>query len=137
MIILVVMKNIRPAKILGNSESTQIKSKIPEYARDYRNEYLFIRGINKACGEFIKRLDLEGEVFKSSQAYKLQFYFRKFLKAQELGYLKANSEFYIEGSDVNFIDSLECQLDDYMDLFYNPDSYDFEWRKDYPEFKEF
>ena len=43
---IVVMETIRPAKILANSESTQIKSKIPEYARDYRNEYLFIRGID-------------------------------------------------------------------------------------------
>ena len=51
----VVMKTIRPAKILANSESTQIKSKIPDYARDYRNEYLFIRGINKTCGDFIKK----------------------------------------------------------------------------------
>ena len=50
-------------------------------------------------------------------------YFRKFLKAQELDYLKDISEFYFEESDVNYIESLALQLDDYLDLFFDPDSY--------------
>ena len=29
-----------------NCNATLSKSKIPDYARDYRNEYLFIRGID-------------------------------------------------------------------------------------------
>ena len=49
----------------ANSESTKIKSKIPDYARDYRNENLFIRGINKTCGNFIKRLDFGGNLCNS------------------------------------------------------------------------
>ena len=28
-------------------------NKIPDYARDYRNEYLLIRGINKKCKDFV------------------------------------------------------------------------------------
>ena len=36
-----------------NSNATLSKSKIPDYARDYRNEYLFIRGINKTCGDIV------------------------------------------------------------------------------------
>ena len=46
------------------------KSKIPDYARDYRNEYLFIRGIDKTCGDFVKKLGRE-EIFKSPQAASL------------------------------------------------------------------
>ena len=34
-----------------NCNAILSKSKIP----DYRNEYLFIRGINKICGEFVKK----------------------------------------------------------------------------------
>ena len=49
-------------------------------------------------------------------------YFRRFVKAKELGYLEDSSEFKFEESDINFIDSLELQLDDYMDLFYDIDS---------------
>ena len=115
-------------------------NKIPDYARDYKNEYLFIRGINKTCGEFVKRMDLEGEIFNSSQANKLIFYFNKFLKAQEIEYLNDISELYFKESDVRFIESLELKLDDYMDLFYDPDSYEFDQEKyenDYRGLKEF
>ena len=62
-------------------------NKIPEYAREYKNEYLFIKGINKSCEDFLKRLDEEGKIFDSPKAKKLILYFRRFLKAQELGYL--------------------------------------------------
>ena len=44
-------KVVRKMGILGQSSNYQncIKktNKIPEYARNYKNEYLFIRGINK------------------------------------------------------------------------------------------
>ena len=43
---------------------------IPDYARDYKNEYLFIRGIDKTCAKFVKVLGRE-EIFKSHQAYSL------------------------------------------------------------------
>ena len=104
-------------------------NKIPDYAREYTNEYLFIRGINKSCEQFVKSLDQEGEVFNTPQSYKLMLYFRKFLKAQELDYLKDISEFYFEENDVKFIVILECQLEDYMDLFYDPDSNEFDQEK--------
>ena len=97
-------------------------NKIPEYARDFKNEYLFIRGINRTCEKFVKRLDLDEKIFDTPQAYQLMLYFRRFLKAKELGYLEDSSEFKFEESDINFIESLELQLDDYMDLFYDLDS---------------
>ena len=40
----------------------QKTNKIPDYARGYKNEYLFIRGINKTCEKFVKILDQEGEI---------------------------------------------------------------------------
>ena len=66
---------------------------IPDYASDYKNEYLFIRGIDKTCGKFVKILDSEGEnEFNSFQANKLELYFNKFLKAQEIEYLNDISD---------------------------------------------
>ena len=68
------------------------------------------------------------------------YYFNKFLKAQEIEYLNDISELYFKEKDVRFIESLELQLDDYMDLFYDPDSYEFDQEKyenDYPGLKEF
>ena len=34
-----------------------INSKIPEYARDFKNEYLFIRGINKEFKYFVDNIN--------------------------------------------------------------------------------
>ena len=94
-----------------NSDSILNKvKKIPDYARDYKNEYLFIRGINKVCGDFVKRLDEEENPFNNPQANKLIFYFNKFLKAQEIEYLKDISDFCFKEKDVKFIESLELRL---------------------------
>ena len=116
---------------------------IPDYAKDYKNEYLFIRGIDKTCGEFVKKLD-EEEIFKRPQANRLISYFNKFLKAQQLGYLSDTSEIYFKYIDVMSIESLELQLDDYMDLYCDEYSYEFDEEKynsnienDYPGFKKF
>ena len=125
------------------SGSTLSKSIIPDYARDYKNEYLFIRGIDKTCGEFVKRMDLDGKIFNSSQANKLMFYFNKFLKAIRLDYLKDISDFYFKEKDVKSIVSLECNLDDYTDLYCDY-SFQFDQEKfanivenDYPGLKKF
>ena len=132
-------------EVLAHTSSISEKTlKIPDYARDYRIEYLFIRGINKTCGEFVKRLDLEGEIFNSPQANKLMLHFNKFLKVQQLEYLNDISEIKFKEKDVSFIESLELQLDDYRDLYCDPDSYEFDQEKydnnvenDYPGFKSF
>ena len=136
------------AKTSNISENTlkqgKNKSKIPDYARDYRNEYLFIRGIDKICGEFIERLDLERKIFNSPKANKLMLYINRFLKAQQLEYLSDTSKIKFRVKDVSFIEILELQLDDYMDLYCDPDSYEFDEVKynnnvesDYPGFKRF
>ena len=101
------METIRPAKILANFESTQIKSKIPEYARDYRNEYLFIRGINKALEDFVIKYNLDAsKLFVSRYSDRIKFFIRKFLKAQELDYLKDTSCFIFKDCDVDNIEDL-------------------------------
>ena len=83
-----------------NCNAILSKSKIPDYAKDYKNEYLFIRGINKICGDFVKKLDEEGEIFKSPKADKLMLHINRFLKAQQLGYLNDTSEIYFKYKDV-------------------------------------
>ena len=90
-----------------DSNSILSKSKIPDYARDYKNEYLFIRGINKKLEDFIIIYLLDcSELFVSSYSDKIKFFIRKFLKAQELGYLKDTSCFIFKECDVENIDFL-------------------------------
>ena len=138
------METIRSAQIQANSDSTQTKNKIPEYAKDFKKEWLIIRGINKECGEFIERLDFSRDLFISPQANHLKKYIKKFLKAQERGRLKDISGFYFKYFDVNNIDCLEEQLNNYTDLYVDLDSYEFDEEyydlhidRDYPGFKEF
>ena len=117
---------------------------IPDYVKDFRNEWLFIRGINKKCGKFLNRLYCGGDLFNGSRTNKLKYLIKKFLKAQERGRLKDISGFYFKYFDVNNIDCLEEQLGYYTDLYVDPDSYEFDEEcydmridRDYPGFKEF
>ena len=107
--------------ILEQKKCVRSINKIPEYARDFKNEYLFIRGINKECEKFVKKLDIDGKIFDTPKAFQIFLYIRRFIKAKELGYLEDNSEFKFEESDVKYIESLELQIDAYMDLFYDID----------------
>ena len=114
---------------------------IPDYAKDFKNEWLFIRGINKTCGVFVKRLDFGGDLFNSPIANSL--YIKRFLQAQERGRLKDISGFYLKYYDANNIEFLEEQLDSYCDLYFDPDSFEFDQKyydlhvdRDYPGFKE-
>ena len=70
---------------------------IPEYAKDFKKEWLVIRGINKECGEFIERTNYISEgKFNSPQANRIKYFIKNFLKAQERGRLKDISSFYFE-----------------------------------------
>ena len=70
------------------SNISKSNSKIPDYARDYRNEYLFIRGIDKTCdGLEMKLYYPDKEIFKSAKFDKMKRLINKFVKAQKLGYL--------------------------------------------------
>ena len=119
---------------------------IPDYSSDYKNEYLFIRGIDKKCGEFKIRLDkdIEGKILDSPQAVSLIRCFNRFLKAQQLEYLNDISNLYLYEYHVRFIDTLEFHLEDFTDLYCDPDSFEFDQEKydnnvenDYPGFKKF
>ena len=118
-------------------------NKIPEYARDFKKEWLCIRGINKECGNIIKSLDFGGDLFNSSRANGLKGYIRQILRAEEFGKIKNVSSLNFKDCDVNNILCLEEQLDSYCDLYVDPDSYEFDQEYydlcidiDYPGFKE-
>ena len=140
------METIRPAQIPANTESTPIKSKIPEYASQFKKEWLVIRGINKTCGDFIERTNYisEGKKFNTPQANRIKYFIKKFLKAQERGRLKDISGFYFKYYDALNINFLAEELDRYFYLYVNLDgSYEFDEEyynmnidSDYPDLKE-
>ena len=101
-----VFKVVRKMGILDRFSHSQncIKStnKIPPYAREYKKEYLFIRGINKEFKYFIDKLDdLNDGLFESHRANRIKYFMKRFLRGQEKGKLKDISEFCISYNDID------------------------------------
>ena len=64
-------------------------NKIPEYAREYKKEYLFIRGINKEFKYFVDNInDATHGLFKNHKVARIKNLIKRFLKGQERGKLK-------------------------------------------------
>ena len=114
--------------ILDTSSNYQncIKStnnKIPEYAREYKREYQFIRGINKEFKYLINKLDnLNNGLFESYIADRIKYFMKRFLRAQEKGKLEDISEFEIEYDIVFNLIKIKNKLnniDQYLDFILN------------------
>ena len=104
-------------------------NKIPPYAKNFKKEYLFIRGINKEFKYFIDKLDdLNNGLFESHRANRIKYFMKIFLRGQEKGKLRDISELEIDEKDVNnliFIkDKFRCHKIRY-DYFYDDDDNDY------------
>ena len=68
----------------------KMNNKIPEYAREYKREYQFIRGINKEFKYLIDFMDniTTRELFLNHKVDRLKYFIKRFLKAQKSGKLK-------------------------------------------------
>ena len=88
------------------NNTNNYNNKIPEYARDYKKEWLFIRGINKTAGRIITKLenitDYE-KVFSSPGVKALVRDFRVVLAFERMGKLKKIKELKFKLSDVDKI----------------------------------
>ena len=125
--------------ILAHSSNFQncIKktNKIPEYARNFKNEYLFIRGINKEMESFVKKyLTDTTELFVSSYNDRIKSFIKKFMKAQELGYLNDTSCFKFKECDVENIVFLFERM--HFD-FEEDEEFDEGHPDDYPGYRDF
>ena len=79
-------------------------NKIPEYAREYKKEYLFIRGINKELKYLVDNIHkVTKGLFMGHKADRLKYFIKRFLRGQERGKLKDISNFEIEEDDVKNI----------------------------------
>ena len=77
-------------------------NKIPPYARDYKKEYLFIRGLNKEFEYFKNKLDkLNDGLFESNISNKIKYNMKRFLRGQEKGKLKDISNPMLPRYDVD------------------------------------
>ena len=125
--------------ILAHSSNFQncIKktNKIPEYARDFKNKWLFIIGINKLFYKFEDKSEkYEREIYNSIYCNNIKYFMKRFLKYQERGYIKDTSNFVFKKIDVFFIKDI-CSMLIYENEMYNKDEmYKYEF---YQGFKDF
>ena len=78
------------------------KNKIPEYAKEYKREYQFIRGINKEFKYLINKLDnLNNGLFESNISNRIKYNMKRFLRGQEKGKLKDISDLVLQRDDLN------------------------------------
>ena len=93
--------------ILGKSSNYQncIKStnnKIPEFAREYKKEYLYIRGLNKEFKYLVNKLDdLNNGLFESNTVNRIKFIMKRFLRGQEKGKINDISNLMLQRDDVD------------------------------------
>ena len=104
--------------ILAQSSNSQncIKKTnvIPEYARDYKNEYLFIRGINKEFKYFVENIkEATRGLFQNHRVDRIKKFIKKFVLAQKLGYLNDVSNFEIKSSDVDYLIKIKKNFDNF------------------------
>ena len=118
--------------ILAHSSNFQncIKktNKIPEYAREYKKEYLLIIGINKMCLNFISKYETDSRKRFVSEYYdSIKYFIKRFLKGQERGKLQDISSLILRNYDFSFIEDL------YQILIYENDFVDI----DNPGYRDF
>ena len=130
----VVMKTGSVAHLSNYQNSNKsTNNKIPDYAKEYKREYQFIRGLNKEFRYLIDKLDnLNNGLFESNTSNRIKNFMKRFLKAQERGKLKDISDlvFPIEYLDnINFINKKFGYYKLRYDFFDDDE-------KPYPGFKE-
>ena len=108
-------------------------SKIPVYAREYKREYQFIRGINKDFKYLINKLDnLNNGLFESKLVDRIKFNMKRFLRGQEKGKLKDISDLRLPFDEVNNLIYINEHFGYYKLRW---DAFD-DNKKPYPGFKE-
>ena len=126
--------------ILTHSSNSQnfIKSnnKIPEYARDYKREYLLIIGLDKEFKYFAEHInEAPTGLFENHRVDRVKYFIKRFLKGQERGKLKDISNFEINNIDVKNLIKIEknfLNFNQYINFCYDDD--DFPFINPYPGF---
>ena len=103
----VVMKTGSVAHLSNYQNSNKsTNNKIPDYAKEYKREYQFIRGLNKEfryLSYFIENIENEEEIFKDYKLDRIMKMIKRFLRAQETGKFKDISHLKFDHFDINNI----------------------------------
>ena len=102
------------AKTSNYQKCIKKTNKIPDYARGYRNEYLFIRGINKCFKYFVDNInDANRGLFLNHRVEIIKKHIKRFELAQRLGWINDVSNFEINSNDVYYISKIKRNFNDF------------------------
>ena len=87
--------------------------KIPAYAKDYKKEYLFIRGINKIVKSLINLECEEGKKFNSRLADRIKSFIERFEQRQQKGKLEDITEITFKETDIENLTELLFEMENY------------------------
>ena len=98
----VVRKMVFATHLSDFKDFIKSNNKIPPYARDFKKEYLFIRGINKEFKYFIENMDKIStyEFFHNTNVDRITKLIKIFLRGQEKGKIKDISGLYFREYDI-------------------------------------
>ena len=86
----------------------KMNNKIPEYAREYKREYQFIRGLNKEFKYFVDNIDKATTgLFECHRVDRIKYFMKRFLRGQEKDKLQDISNFEIDENDVDNLIKIE------------------------------
>ena len=111
-----------------NSASPNLNKidKIPEYAQQFRKEWMFIRGVNKEFKYFVDNIDEATSVlFQNHRVARIKKFIKRFLLAQERGRLQDTNNFLLKVYDVDNL----IKIDKIFNNFYQFTQY----KKDFME----
>ena len=103
-----------------------ISKVIPNYAKDFKNEYLFILGINNEFKYFLDNMnEATRELFENFRVDNIKKFIKLFLAYQNLGQFKDVSNFEIKSSDIKNLIKIKKYFNDFNRLIeYKKDCYD-------------
>ena len=89
----------------------------PDYAKDFKNEYLFIIGINNEFKYFLDNMnEATRGLFENLRVDKIKKFISKFLLYQNSGYFKDLSNFEIKSSDIKNLIRIKKKFNDFNNL---------------------
>ena len=98
----VVSKMVSATHLSDFKDFIKSNNKIPPYAKNFKKEYLFIRGINKEFEYFKNKLDkLNDGLFESNISNRIKYNMKRFLRGQEKGKIKDISNLMLPRYDVD------------------------------------
>ena len=104
-----------------------ISKVIPNYAKDFKNEFLFILGINNEFNKYFldNMNEATRELFENFRVDKIKKFIKLFLAYQNLGQFKDVSNFEIKSSDIKNLIKIKKYFNDFNRLIeYKKDCYD-------------